>query len=85
MHKLTFILLIVGGLNWLLVALFGADLGAWVLGGMDSILSRVVYGLVGLAAVFEVVSHKKTCKTCSGGSKKVDMKSDMGGASTGQM
>lgn len=45
------ILLIVGGLNWLLVALFSFDLVAAIFGDM-SIVSRVVYGLVGLSAIY---------------------------------
>lgn len=45
------ILLIVGGLNWGLVALFNFDLVAFIFGTM-SILSRIVYGVVGLAAIY---------------------------------
>ncbi len=51
------LLTIVGGLNWGLVALFEFDLVAWVFGGMDfgdtNGPSRVVYGLVGAAAVYQ--------------------------------
>ena len=64
MHKLTFILLVVGGLNWLLVGLFGWDVGS-LLGGMGSVASRVVYVAAGLSAVYEVLGHKKTCKNCT--------------------
>lgn len=63
MHKLTFLLLVVGGLNWLLVGVFGWDVGQ-LLGGMSSVASRVVYVLVGLSALYEVATHKKTCKNC---------------------
>lgn len=45
------VLLIVGGLNWLLVGLFSFDLVATIFGDM-SIVSRVVYGLVGLSAIY---------------------------------
>lgn len=48
---LAFILLIVGGLNWGLVGFFGFDLVA-ALFGMMSPLSRVVYDLVGLSAIW---------------------------------
>lgn len=52
-------LLIVGGLNWGLVAIAEFDLVAWIFGGMDfgetNAASRIVYGLVGLAAVYEVL------------------------------
>lgn len=46
------ILLIVGGINWLLVGLFQFDLVASIFGGQDSILSRIVYVVVGLCALY---------------------------------
>jgi uncharacterized protein len=53
-------LLLVGGLNWGLVAVAKFDLVAWIFGGMTfgetSAASRVVYGLVGLAAVYGIGS-----------------------------
>lgn len=45
------VLLIVGGLNWGLVGLFNFDLVAAIFGVM-SILSRIVYVLVGLSAIY---------------------------------
>ncbi len=48
-------LLVVGGLNWGLVALAEFDLVAWIFGeefGTTNAASRIVYGLVGLAAVY---------------------------------
>ncbi len=54
---ISIVLLIVGGLNWGLVGLFGFDLVAFVFGPM-SILGRVVYGLVGLSALYQAVSFK---------------------------
>jgi uncharacterized membrane protein YuzA (DUF378 family) len=54
------VLVLVGGLNWGLVAVAKFDLVAWIFGGMDfgqtSVASRIVYGLVGLAAVYGVAS-----------------------------
>ena len=50
---LALVLVIVGGLNWGLVGLFGFDLVAAIFGTM-SMLSRIVYSLVGLAAVYMV-------------------------------
>ena len=50
-------LLIVGGLNWGLVAVAEFDLVAWIFGldfGETNVASRIVYGLVGLAAVYGV-------------------------------
>jgi uncharacterized membrane protein YuzA (DUF378 family) len=51
-------LVLVGGLNWGLVGVAKFDLVAWIFGGMDfgetNAASRVVYGLVGLAAAYGV-------------------------------
>lgn len=49
------VLLVIGGLNWGLVGLFGFDLVAALAGEM-SIVSRTVYVLVGLAALYQAVS-----------------------------
>ena len=53
-------LVLVGGLNWGLVGVAKFDLVAWIFGGMDfgqtNAGSRIVYGLVGLAAVYGVGS-----------------------------
>ena len=53
LNPLTLLLLIVGGLNWGLVGLFGFDLVA-ALFGEASLASRLVYGLVGLSAVWQI-------------------------------
>lgn len=51
-------LLVVGGLNWGLWGLFEFDLVAALLGGQTAIAAKVVYTLVGVAAVYQVVSLK---------------------------
>jgi len=51
---LTLVLLIVGGLNWGLVGLFGFDLVAAIFGEMSP-LSRIVYCLVGLSALWQLL------------------------------
>jgi uncharacterized membrane protein YuzA (DUF378 family) len=51
---ITLVLLIVGGLNWGLVGLFGFDLVAAIFGEM-SLLSRAVYSLVGLSALWQLI------------------------------
>lgn len=69
LHMVAFLLLVIGGLNWLLVGVISFDLVAWLfmdILGMD-ILARVVYILVGLSAVYELVTHKGSCKHCAGG------------------
>jgi uncharacterized membrane protein YuzA (DUF378 family) len=50
-------LLIIGGLNWGLVGLFRFDLVATILGDM-SILSRVIYIVVGIGAVYQGLQWK---------------------------
>lgn len=50
MQKAAHWLLIIGGLNWLLVGLFGWDIGE-LFGGQTAIISRIVYVLVGLSAL----------------------------------
>jgi uncharacterized membrane protein YuzA (DUF378 family) len=54
---LAAVLLVVGGLNWGLVGLFQFDLVA-ALFGAGSPLSRLVYCLVGVAAVYQAVAVK---------------------------
>lgn len=50
--KIALALAIIGGLNWGSIGLFRFDLVAFLFGGADSAISRVVYTLVGLAAVW---------------------------------
>ncbi|HHW11694.1 MAG TPA: DUF378 domain-containing protein [Firmicutes bacterium] len=52
MDRLALILVIIGALNWLLVGLFQYDLVANLFGGMDSMVSRIIYTLVGLAGLW---------------------------------
>jgi uncharacterized membrane protein YuzA (DUF378 family) len=52
MDKIALILAIIGGLNWGSIGIFGFDLVAFAFGGSNSALSRVVYTLVGLAAIW---------------------------------
>jgi len=54
LNVITLVLLIVGGLNWGLVGLFGFDLVAAIFGAMSP-LSRIVYALVGLSALWQIV------------------------------
>ena len=48
------ILLIIGGVNWGLLGIFNINLVEMVFGGMSP-FSRMIYGLVGLAALYEIV------------------------------
>ncbi|OGY88758.1 MAG: hypothetical protein A2677_04365 [Candidatus Komeilibacteria bacterium RIFCSPHIGHO2_01_FULL_52_14] len=79
MHKITFLLVIVGGLNWLLYGLFMTDIGTW-LGGMQGMVARIIYVLVGLSAIYELAMHKQFCKQCE---MMMMKKSQSGPAPTG--
>ncbi len=67
-HMATFILLAVGGLNWLAVGL-GYNLVEMIL-GKESVLSHFVYILVGLSAIYEIGTHTWNCRTCVEEKKK---------------
>ncbi len=71
LHMVTFILLVVGGLNWGLTA-FDYNLVDMLL-GEGSTLAMIVYILVGLSAVFEVATHKQNCKQCTSSSAPASM------------
>ena len=54
-------LLVIGGLNWGLVAVAQFDPVAWLVGldfGQTNAVSRVIYGLVGLAAVYQIAQQR---------------------------
>jgi uncharacterized protein len=80
LHMVAFALVVVGGLNWLLVGAIGWDIGE-LLGGQDNIVPRIIYILVGLSAVYLVVTHKGDCKSCSAGGGSSAGSSPMGGGS----
>jgi uncharacterized protein len=62
LHIIAFILLVVGGLNWLAVGL-GYNVVEMLL-GMGTV-TKVVYILVGLAALLELATHKQNCRSCN--------------------
>ncbi len=51
--KIALVLIIIGAINWGLIALFELDLVALIFGDM-TILSRIVYGLVGLSGLWGI-------------------------------
>ena len=53
LYKVCLALLIVGGLNWGLIGILNFDLVAFIFGG-GSLLSRIVYTIVGVAAVCSI-------------------------------
>ena len=67
LHKIAYILVIIGALNWGLEVL-GIGVGRFIPSG----LATLIYALVGISAIVEITTHKKTCRECSTG--------NMGGA-----
>jgi len=58
LHKLAWVLVIIGALNWGLVGFFGFDVVARIFGS-TSTLTKIIYDLVGLSALLLVFSKKK--------------------------
>ena len=52
MDKIALTLLIIGGVNWGSVGVFQFDLVAFAFGGAGSLVSRVIYTLIGLSALW---------------------------------
>ncbi len=52
MDTLALILSIIGSLNWGLVGIFRFDLVAWLFGGSDAIISRIIYTVIGIAGLW---------------------------------
>ena len=62
MHKLAFILLVIGGLNWGLTALVdGWDLANFVGSG----IAMIIYVLVGISALYEIKKQKGVARSCN--------------------
>ncbi|MEW9051870.1 MAG: DUF378 domain-containing protein [Neobacillus sp.] len=53
-QRIALILTIIGAINWGLIGFFQFDLVASIFGGQDSALSRIVYGLVGIAGLINL-------------------------------
>lgn len=60
LHKITFVLLIIGGLNWGL-HVFGYGIGEY----LSANVANVIYILVALSAIAEIFGHKKLCRNCA--------------------
>ena len=52
--RIALILVIIGALNWGSIGLFRFDCVGWLLGGTASIFSRIVFNIVGLAAIVAI-------------------------------
>ena len=65
LHTVSFILVVVGAINWGLTA-FGWNVVHMLLGSWPTI-ETIVYVLVGLSGVYLLVSHKRDCRMCDSG------------------
>lgn len=63
LDKICLALSIIGSINWGLVGLFQFDLVAWIFGGSDAILSRIIYTVIALAGIWciSLLFRKRGC------------------------
>lgn len=52
LDRIALSLLIIGGINWGSIGLFSFDIVAWIFGGQGALVSRIVYTIVGLSALW---------------------------------
>lgn len=52
LDKISLVLLIIGGINWGSIGIFGFDIVGWIFGGQGAIISRIIFTVVGLAALW---------------------------------
>lgn len=64
MDTIALILAIIGTLNWGLVGIFQFDLVAWIFGGQDAILSRIIYAVVALAGLWCITMLFRKSRPC---------------------
>ncbi|MEK7526765.1 MAG: DUF378 domain-containing protein [Patescibacteria group bacterium] len=65
LHIVSYTLVIVGALNWGFIGLLDFNLVTWLSETLGVIqLTNIVYIAVGVAAVYEVLTHATNCKTC---------------------
>lgn len=62
-HMVSFLLLVVGGLNWGLIGMFDINLVEMIFGSSPQ-LEQLVYILVGVASIYVFVTHQANCKVC---------------------
>ncbi|MCC8015708.1 MAG: DUF378 domain-containing protein [Eubacterium sp.] len=51
--------IIIGAINWGLIGFFQFDLIAVLFGGMSSLISRIIYGLVGLCGLYALTIYSR--------------------------
>lgn len=54
MNNTALIITIIGAINWLLIGLFGFDLVGTLFGGQLSLISRIIFVIVGIAGLWSI-------------------------------
>lgn len=54
LNKIALALCIIGGINWGSIGFFQFDIVAWIFGGQDSVISRIIYALVFIGAIWSI-------------------------------
>jgi uncharacterized membrane protein YuzA (DUF378 family) len=66
LHLIALVLLVIGGLNWGIIGLLGADSDlVKMIFSSSPMLQNAVYDLVGLSAVIIALTHKQSCRECA--------------------
>ena len=52
LDRISLILVVIGAINWGSIGLFQFDIVAWIFGGQDAIVSRIIYTVVALAGIW---------------------------------
>lgn len=52
LDKISLALTIIGALNWGAIGLFKFDIVAWIFGGQDAVISRIIYTVIALAGIW---------------------------------
>lgn len=52
LDRIALILVIIGGINWGSIGLFQFDIVSWIFGGQAAVMSRIIYTLVAISAVW---------------------------------
>ena len=52
LDRISLVLTIIGALNWGSIGLFQFDIVAWIFGGQDAVMSRIIYTIVALAGIW---------------------------------
>lgn len=68
LHMITFLLVVIGAVNWGLVGLMNFNLVTMLLGTWPMV-EQLTYVLVGASGVYLTATHMQDCKICSKGKK----------------